>query len=151
MTRKKKVILTLLCTALVCAAVACLAFQYWDFIVLQRADYFALGPVGYAGELPREVGAYNRLLASPDAAQIFKTLAATGTNAAKAYAVAALLELDPDYAMALADKYQRQGIVFTEFSGCLIYTISFDYLVENIDLIDPGRSSSLIESLYHMP
>ena len=123
MTHKKKTVLTAIVAVVVCGLLSGVLLIYHDYIILRDSAFYADGPVGFVGEIPSTVKAYNRLVMIPFAEHIFRKLEISGTNSAKAYAITALREIDPIYASVLLDKYANSEETTSVFYDCIGYDV----------------------------
>jgi hypothetical protein len=89
------------------------------FRTLATADVFESAAVGYSGRLSKPVKAFRELVASPDAAALFRRLAAEGTTVGRLYAVIGLRALEPTaYLSELARLSALKVDVAAQF-GCI--------------------------------
>jgi len=128
--RKKKLLLIVF---LISFLFAYEGIAYRDYLVLNNSEYFTDGYVGYIAWTPPTVYAYKRLRINPFAGIIFKQLERTGTSSAKAYAIVALKDLDPLYAIKLKEKYRIHREEIEARGGCIVYYFDLYELFEYDD------------------
>ena len=128
MSRKKRLPAFIILSFAVASLLTYGILTYHDFILVSNSAYYADGPTGYAGTIPPALHAFNRLKANPFAEYIFKRIEMNGTSPAKAYAIMALKDLDPEYADNLIEKYRVNRETVEVYFGCLVGSVDLSEL-----------------------
>jgi hypothetical protein len=100
--------------------------------LLLRTDCFAGPLVGYGGEVSRQVRAFGRLLAEPDAPAAFRDLVQRGQIAGQLYGLCGLYLLDREQFRQVVEPYRNNSQDVLCFFGCLMYRNSIQSIVVDI-------------------
>lgn len=99
---------------------------------LKEAKTFSFGGVGFAGSIPDREKQFFRILQSPRSHIVFKKLYDEGTNAAKAYAVAGLIQSDDGEKDKCIKKFKDSKLVINTMSGCESAALDSGLLYERL-------------------
>lgn len=90
-----------------------------DYLCLKNAPFFAYSGVGYAGLIPEELYAFDRLMEKENALDYFHKLESEANNQGKLYALCGLYYLDYDNYAYLMEKYGASEEYVEYMEGCL--------------------------------
>lgn len=100
---------------------------------LAKAEWFAVGGIGYAGTTSPEEKTFRGLLQQPDAVSALKELLRSGNGPAQCYALLGLRLLhDPAYQENIA-RYKAAKAQIKTVSGCIVMEQPVSNIVANID------------------
>ncbi|GEM_PF-5476223 len=86
---------------------------------LEKADVFAIGPVGYAGTISESEIFARRILSQPTADAAFQTILQNGSMAAKMYALWALRKIHGRESTKYFAEFQNSSLEVQTMSGCM--------------------------------
>lgn len=103
-----------------------------DFELLKSTNEFAGTAVGYAGSVPPQVPAFQKILNHPDANKLFATLQISATLEGQTYAICGLYLTDKNRFDQVIGRYQNNQNEITTFFGCIMSEQPVSDLVPDI-------------------
>jgi len=104
-----------------------------DLYGLARVRLFAIGKVGFAGQLQPAEQRLMRILARPTAARDLKHLYRIGTPEAQSYALAGLYQLDRGQFEQLLQRVRNSRAKILLESGCIVSIQTFPEIIRRIE------------------
>jgi hypothetical protein len=104
-----------------------------DLYGLARVHLFAIGTVGFAGQIQPGEQRLERILARPTAVRDLRRLYAIGTPEAKSYALAGLYQLDRSRFEQLSQRLQNSSAKILIERGCIVTIGSFPEIIRRIE------------------
>ena len=99
---------------------------------LMKVSHFSFGGVGFAGATSDGETAYNEIMARPTAAADFEKLFQAGNSQAKAYALAALFQVNPSKFTELSELFCKQTAQVSTMTGCIVSHSAPSAIVDQI-------------------
>ncbi|HUN80985.1 MAG TPA: hypothetical protein VMV81_05680 [Phycisphaerae bacterium] len=103
--------------------------QAFEFLL--NTDVFAASKVGFGMETPEQVVAFRKLLAEPDAAEVFNDLVYRARLAGQMYALCGLRITDRPTFDRLVERYRSSDEMVRSIEGCIGGGHVIRYLIES--------------------